>query len=505
MPMLINKKLHLFNFKVLLIATSLFSVLVFSEVSTASLKNDVKSAFQDMTSMRNSTRAGVYKSQTAMHYSGGSYMERYPIRDYQIFSMQGPKFEAGCGGIDLTLGGFSHINSDEIKQMMANIAANSKGLVYKLGIDIVSAQLGGVISEMERIAAAMNELNINSCEAAEFLVGGAVEIAKTGEMGCVKQKMSSGNISNYLEAVKACRAGSQPDSTDPSKMDEATSGTPMWGNLVWRSMAKTNLFGVNGKTDEYTMRYVLMAMTGTALRKTESPIWNEWVGPSYGEDAMVVHHWGGMSDAKLGEALNSFMYGGKVEMLECHKVHNSAAEARDNFLDCAGVKEGKATIGANDAFYNQVDAALKQLIEGMAEDKALGEEQQHLLSSTSLPIWALLASAHAAGGTNLAHSYRAYLSEIIAREYMHNFLTSMIGEVKKVINEGDSIVIDDELQRITANIDKVMEKLRQMQQKHQNSQDHVYKLLAQHDAYKKVVISRIPTNLDVQKLPNSGY
>lgn len=488
-----------------ILASVFLTLLLVSDFAVSNLRSDVRKAFQDMTSMRNSTRAGAYKGQTAMHYTGGSYMERYPIRNYQIYSFQGPTVSAGCGGIDLFGGGFSHINSDQIKQAMANIAANAKGLVYKLGIDIVSAQLGSVLTEMQKAADDFKSLSINSCEAATAIVGGAHNIVTGAEMGCTSEMVKSGRASSYPEAVKLCRSGSEPmkpDEMDKGELDQM----PLLGNLVWRSMTRTDLFNANGKANsEQALRYVLMSMIGTIIKITDSLEWLNWTlnDASYQGGAAVIYK-GGMDASKLGEALNSLMYGGKVETLECTKLP-PPSEFASHIYACAGMKKGETTISADDAFYNQVDSSIKALIDGLANDDQLTLDQEALLNSTSLPVWTLLASAYAAGGSNLANQHRSYLAEIIAREYMHSYLDALLSEVKKVVTEAGQQE-DSAKSIVLENIDTVKNNLLQLKEQHEKSQNHVYTMLAQYESYRKVLISRVPSvSFEPKKHLGSGF
>jgi hypothetical protein len=55
--------------------------------------------------------------------------------------------------------------------MLKAVANNAVGFAFKLAIDSISPQIGGVIDQMQDIANKVNQFNMQSCEAAAAAVG----------------------------------------------------------------------------------------------------------------------------------------------------------------------------------------------------------------------------------------------------------------------------------------------------------------------------------------------
>jgi conjugative transfer pilus assembly protein TraH len=61
--------------------------------------------------MANVTPGGAFQDQSGGFYTGGSVFARSKANTAEIFSLQMPHYRAGCGGIDLFMGGISFINA----------------------------------------------------------------------------------------------------------------------------------------------------------------------------------------------------------------------------------------------------------------------------------------------------------------------------------------------------------------------------------------------------------
>lgn len=134
-----------------------------------------------------------FQGQTMNTFVGGSVAYRVPQRTYQLASFSPPSVTAGCGGIDAYAGAFSFINSDQLVQMLQNIGNNATGAIFKLAIDSVSPQLGGVMDYMNKLAQDVNSLNINSCQAAEGVV--------TAVTGTANEKATKNYLTNFGSQV----------------------------------------------------------------------------------------------------------------------------------------------------------------------------------------------------------------------------------------------------------------------------------------------------------------
>jgi conjugative transfer pilus assembly protein TraH len=74
--------------------------------------------FNNLGAIGNYTAPGAFRGQTFNTYTGGSLMMRSPNKVYQLAAIQFPSAKAGCGGIDVFGGSFSHISATEFKNML---------------------------------------------------------------------------------------------------------------------------------------------------------------------------------------------------------------------------------------------------------------------------------------------------------------------------------------------------------------------------------------------------
>ena len=102
------------------IAFATISSLVLAAVGRSwagDLQTEVDSMFNNLGAIGNYTAPGAFRGQTYNTYTGGSIFLRSPNKVYQLATIQFPYVKAGCGGIDVFGGSFSHLSAAEFKNM----------------------------------------------------------------------------------------------------------------------------------------------------------------------------------------------------------------------------------------------------------------------------------------------------------------------------------------------------------------------------------------------------
>ena len=153
------------------IAALLIAALPFQAVS-ADVGSSMDNFLSDVGGAANVTGPTAFQGQAAGYYSLGNVWTRYPQKTTNIANLQLPRARAGCGGIDIFAGSFSFINASEIVAMLKAVANNAVGFAFSLAIDTVCPECSKIMQEFSQKAQLMNNLNINSCEMAQGLVGG---------------------------------------------------------------------------------------------------------------------------------------------------------------------------------------------------------------------------------------------------------------------------------------------------------------------------------------------
>ena len=118
--------------------------------------------------MSNVSGGKFVKGQKAGHLSLGSVQIRSNIKNVQLASARLPSVKAGCGGIDFFAGGFSFIDSDQLIALLKSIGSNAAGVLFQMAIDTLSPQMGSQLKYFQNLIRNINELNINSCQAANI-------------------------------------------------------------------------------------------------------------------------------------------------------------------------------------------------------------------------------------------------------------------------------------------------------------------------------------------------
>jgi len=137
-------------------------------VASAGIMADLNAMF-----MSNSTAATTISTSDRVGVFGGSFMMRAPVKSTNIVTFDPPRLDAGCGGVDLYMGSFTFINSQQLVALFRAVAANAVGLAFKAAIDAISPSLGKLLTEFQTLLQKMNNLAKNSCNLAHMLTDGA--------------------------------------------------------------------------------------------------------------------------------------------------------------------------------------------------------------------------------------------------------------------------------------------------------------------------------------------
>lgn len=196
------------------IAIVLSATLAVSTVARARIMDsDLSKLF-----MSNTTEAGPFTNRQRAGVIGGSVAIRTPIKAVNLISFDPPRFNAGCGGIDLSMGSFSFISSEQLTQVFRTIGANAVPLLFKAVIKGTSPQLDALITEFQTLLQNMNNLAKNTCSFAKMLVdpvANGIENALGGDgaIGGAFGKVFDDSMStttNYLKQANETLAKNAP-------------------------------------------------------------------------------------------------------------------------------------------------------------------------------------------------------------------------------------------------------------------------------------------------------
>ncbi len=199
--------------------------------------------------MSNTTGAGSFTNQQRTGVLGGNISLRTPIKSVNIISFDPPRFNAGCGGIDLSMGSFSFISGDQLTAVFRQIGANAAPLLFKAVIKGVSPQLDALITEFQALLQNMNNLAKNTCSLAKMIVdpvekgfaealGGEGAIGGSAKAGGPFSDVM-GTATNFLKSANETFTKNAPYA-------------PKLGNGVMKALASsgaTAILGLTGMSD----------------------------------------------------------------------------------------------------------------------------------------------------------------------------------------------------------------------------------------------------------------
>jgi len=145
-------------------------MLVFQKQAWAGLDEEMSGMFSEML---NTTPSGYYETQRRGVIAGGSVYSRNKILNPRLLSFVPPHIKSGCGGIDMYMGSFSFVNSEQLTQLLRAVSQNAMGYAFQLAIEGMCPTCAQVMTKLQKDIAHINQIMKNSCETAKQLVNGS--------------------------------------------------------------------------------------------------------------------------------------------------------------------------------------------------------------------------------------------------------------------------------------------------------------------------------------------
>ena len=387
-----------------------------ARTAQADLQGDMDRFFDELNLLSNVTRPGVYQGQAAGYYTGGSLFLRVPQRNYELLSVQWPRFRAGCGGIDLYTGGFSHINADELVNMLRNIGSAAVSHAFLLALRTVSPQIASTIEKLQDWAQRFNMENINSCEAGRRLLGGALKHLGMQQHACAMERVESQGES-WAAARHACTTGGRrATSLERAARRPELDQLLLEGNLAWRALMRNSFFRADLELAE-----LVMNLSGTLLvNRTRADSEDSTL-----EYRLIPSLFGDGRGARL---LRFLIEGGgtdRLRILRC--APPPAGLPRNSGRACTRLAPALLQVEQARSLRRRVQNLLEDvLLRIRTPDRELTEAQQGLLENTRLPVYKYL-TVRAAYLFESSGSEEERYAGLIARDLAMAYLEQLLG------------------------------------------------------------------------------
>lgn len=364
----------------------------------ADLNSEVNDMFNNLGAIGNYTAPGAFRGQTYNTYTGGSLMMRSPNKVYQLAAIQFPSAKAGCGGIDVFGGSFSHISAEEFKNMLRNITAALPGIAFQLALEAVSPLLGGLTKWAKGLETWINNARINSCETAKAIVSTAAEaVGYSSQEACSDLAMEMGLESDRDAARRRCSTdrSSILSSARASGDANVRNKAPFVGNLTWKALQYT------GSYLDDAGRELIMSMVGTVIYYPEES----------GRDPEPI--------APTLTSISQLLYG---------QAAGSGTNVIQHLLRCNDYSACDV-VSLNTAydhvpFTARVETMMRSIADRIATRTAIPNNSAEVgfVNQTTEPVYKMLSVGTSIPGSGLADSLIGQYRDVIAADYAYVFL-----------------------------------------------------------------------------------
>lgn len=377
----------------------------------------------DMTQMvmSNTTAPGTVSSRDRAGVFGGSIQMRVPVQSVNLVAFDPPRFDAGCGGVDLYGGSFSFINSQQLVAVFRQVAANAVGLAFKAAVNTIAPNLGNLMSEFQAMMQNLNGLAKNSCHLAGLLVDKgerALSDAIDGEGATAGQRKglfsdSIDSLTNYLkdgnkylvEAGKSqAKSGNATYKSILNSGASAMLGLAGFSNFDASADDASNPNSLNNRILVSLLGYQVSGLPCTNVSADGTPDVQVQPGGANlsnvscnGPATITLHdivEGGGTGSPRADVPL-------KVYVCE-NPLGNGATAAGEDRQPCTNMRAANLDYPGirgyiNQALFGNVDPNLPpaagSIVAGATSAQALSSQQRILLRQTGIPFQALMARA----------------------------------------------------------------------------------------------------------------
>jgi conjugative transfer pilus assembly protein TraH len=172
------------------------------------------------------TAPGSFEDQTRGYVTAGGMSGRIDVHNDYAVSVSLPKVKAGCGGIDMFLGGMSFLDPDYLVQKLESILQAAPAVAFQYLLETLDEKMGNIISKMEAATNFLNSIQVNDCRLANRMV----QIAKGDDnmSGIIEEMTGYKSIKEgFAKSYQQSREKIQANQNSPTEdLKEALANCP---------------------------------------------------------------------------------------------------------------------------------------------------------------------------------------------------------------------------------------------------------------------------------------
>jgi len=396
-------------------------------LSAKNIGDDLVDFFKRSGMVANRTAPRVYQDQAAGYYSGGSVVIRNSVKNAQLAHAQMPGFRAGCGGIDMWMGGMSHIKAEQLLEALRTVGTNMGSYAFMIGVQTVSPTVYNVMNELNALATWINQQNINTCEVGATVLGGIwPKTDQSSKHLCQAMGTNLGVFTDWAASRQGCGAKGDRESVLNRKNEQGSAYKDMLVgefNLAWK-VINLNSFLVS---DPELARLFMTLVGSIIVRKA-------------GEDQYQAINLAGHADRD--DVLNGLLNGGPTPIYKC-----------DTDDKCLYPNKEAITLNNKHTLLTRTQQILESLINKIYNDEEATLEEKDFLNSTRLPVYKMLnvMTAYRKGFAPVdIHQY----GELISLDILYKYILEVIDILHDSTSQLKSVQVDD------AHMDRFLDQLR---------------------------------------------
>lgn len=377
--------------------------LLLTQGSFADVDSDLGSFVNSLGYSSNVTKPQAYHGQAAGYYSGGSLFLRGKVRNMQFAQVTPPALSTGCGGINLTMGGFSFISKQELVDFGKNIMSSAAPYFFNLALETYAPQVKSTLGQLQAWAQEFNENNLSTCEAAQDALG-ALWPKHTAAQRQLCQDIGRQNnvFGDWAAARQGCSGGTAEGSM--AKVENTSQGKKYITrnvNVVWKQLMTQSFL-----SSDTALAQFFMSLSGTVVF--------DKTGNARPFGTLL----------KDTDMLSALMIGGKATLYHCDTTQRSG---------CLNLTVTTTNISPSDALVSHVQTILLDLQTHVQQDDAPTAAEMSFLQKTSMPVLKLtevaLETGQSVDTTDLA--------TLIAQDILVQYLNQTLQNLHAILIEAD--------------------------------------------------------------------
>lgn len=403
---------------------SLFVFKVSSSYATGGMNGYMTNVLSDISALSPT----AYQGQQRGFFVGGS-MEIPPQgTTIQPFSATLPHLSFnGCGGVDLTMGGFSYLNFKYLVQKLQGILQAAPAFAFEIGLKVLSEQAGGVMNDLEAATNAVNDLNLNSCKSMDNIVN-----------------VASGAINSSINNLKAKQSTASSQATGGSSwFGGALSGIVGSVHSSWNSFVQNSTPSASSGGANPLVSFGLPSSTPSMLDLASSdvstafpqliPIMRYYAGDvtAVNGTGTPVHSVASYIPACNPESTENYSALAK-NIVEVGQVHGATIDTSSptNFCGTGNVQQYTFT-----PLETQVQQDVLNILTAVQTDSQISQQDVNLINASPLPILPFLQVIALSDNPSVINVLTGQLSKTIAYSIVAQLINQSAGMVSQGAND----------------------------------------------------------------------